>query len=169
MHCERFKEMILDDILEGCDSAKNDELQDHVRACGDCRMEYERMQSLIGIIQPDPEKGLSDFEKLKLENRIYRTRLSRLSSGNRKAFYFKPLAAAAAALLFFLLGFSVRSVHQDDSVIEEMTVADQRIEEFLDRSLPDLSRQRMSPRGLLAMAKGARNALQEYESSRQLP
>ena len=169
MSCERFKEMILDSILDECDPIKNTELQKHILTCEDCRLEYEQMQSATGIMKTKSGEELTPVEKLELENIIYRARLRQFTSRNARVVFLKRLTAAAASLFLFFLGFSIRSFYPGDSGIEELTVADQRIEEFLGRSLPDLSGQRMSSRGLFMMAKGARKALQEYESSRQLP
>jgi len=154
MNCVRFKEMILDSILDECDSEKNTELQKHILTCEGCRLEYEQMQSAIGIMKTETGDELTPFEKLELENRIYRSRLHRLSAGNSKVAYFKRLAAVAAALFFLFLGFSIRSYYPGDSEIEQKPAVDQRIKEF--------------PGGrFLLMAKG-KKALAELESVKQL-
>lgn len=169
MSCDRFKEMILDSIVDEYDPEKNAEIREHIATCDNCRLEYEQIRSALTIMKPESGQGLTPVEKLKLENRIYQARLRRFSVRNYRGVILKRLTAIAAALFFFFLGFSTRSFYPGDSGIEERTAADQRIEELLDRSLPDLSGQRVSPWGFLAMAKGAKKALQEYESSRQLP
>jgi hypothetical protein len=155
MSCERFKEMILDSIVDGNDPERNVDFQKHILTCKDCRLEYEQIKSAVRIIKPEPGEGLTPVEKLKLENRIYEARLKRFASKNTRGVYIKRLTAIAAALFFFFLGFSIRSFYTGDTGLEEKIAVEQRIEEF--------------PAGrLLLIAKG-RKALLASESSRQLP
>ena len=155
MSCERFKEMILDNIVDENDLEKNADLQKHILTCEACRLEYEQTKSAIRIMKPEPGEGLTTIEKLRLENGIYEARLRRFASRNTRGVYIKRLTAIAAALFFFFLGFSIRSFYTGDSGIEKKTAAEQRVAEL--------------PAGrFLLIAKG-RKALQEYESVRQLP
>jgi hypothetical protein len=155
MGCERFKEMILDSIVDEYDPEKNAVIQKHILTCADCRLEYEQIQSALGILKPESGEGLTPIEKLKLVNRIYEVRLKQFTSRNYGIVNLKRLAAIAAALFFFFLGFSVRSFYSGHSTIEDRIAADQRIEAF--------------PGGrFLLMAKG-KKALAELESVKQLP
>jgi hypothetical protein len=155
MNCERFKEMILDSVVDGYDPEKNNDLQTHILTCADCRLEYEQIKSAVRILKPEPGERLAPVEKLKIENRIYEARLRRFASKNTRGVYIKRLTAIAAALFFFFLGFSIRSIYTGDTGLEEKIAAVQRIEEL--------------PAGrFLLMAKG-RKALLASESPRQFP
>ena len=155
MSCDKFKEMILDGILDELDSEKNMDLQKHIHSCEDCRLEYEQIKSAVRIMKPESGEGLTTTEKLMIENRVYEARLRRFATKNSRVVYLKRLAATAAALFFFFLGFSIRSFYPGDSAIEKMKVAYPRIEEF--------------PGGrFLLMAKG-KKALAELESVKRLP
>lgn len=155
MSCERFKEMILESILDDQDPEKNAEFQKHILTCGDCRLEYEQIRSAVRIIKPEPGEGLSPIEKLKIEKRIYEARLRRFASKNTRGVYIKRLAAVAAALFFFFLGFSIRSFYTGDTGLEEKIASEQRIQEF--------------PGARFLLAAKGRKALLASESPRQLP
>ena len=155
MSCERFKEMILNSIVDGNDPERNVDLQKHILACKDCRLEYEQIKSAVRILEPEPGEGLSPIEKLKIENRIYEARLRRFAIKNNRGVYIKRLTAVAAALFFFFLGFSIRSFYTGDTGLEEKIASEQRIQEF--------------PGARFLLAAKGRKALLASESPRQLP
>ena len=168
MSCDKFKELILDNLLEEPDANNNPELRKHINTCNACRLEYERIQSAVQALKPGKGEGLSLVEKLRLENNIYEARLKRLSGGNLGILWLKRLAAIAAALIFFFLGYSIRSLHQVSLPDRNMASAEKNIEELMNAPFSRISGQHISPQGLLLIAKGSK-ALQEYESMKPRP
>jgi hypothetical protein len=168
MNCERFKEMILDSVVDGYDPEKNTDFQTHILICAECRLEYEQTKSAVRILKPEPGEGLNPIEKLKIENRIYEARLRRFASGNYRVINLKRLTAIAAALFFFFLGFFIRSFFPVSPSPDEIVSREKRIEELLDLRLLDVSGQRFSSRGFLVMKKGIQ-AFLEGESEKQSP
>lgn len=162
MSCDNFNELILDSILKDSDTHNKIELQKHIKTCNKCRLEYEQIQSAVKALSPDTSEGLTLVEKLQLENEIYEDRLRRLSGRNSGIVWFKRLTAVAAALFFFFLGYSIRSVSPDNLPAQNMASDEKSIEKRMNLQLSRISGQRVSPRGLLLIAKG-KKALEEYE------
>ena len=116
MSCEQYKEMMLDSILGEQDINENARLLQHISECKDCRLEYDRICAAVDVIKPQEDENLSPIEKLKLENAIYKARLSRLSASRSYTnVFFKRIAAVAAA---FLLVFQYGSFIRKGSILK---------------------------------------------------
>jgi hypothetical protein len=165
MSCDTFKELILDSVLEDSDTYERSELQKHISTCSACRIEYEQIQSAVRSLKPDAGEGLSLVEKLRIENKIYAARLNRLSGRRSGNMRIKRLTAIAAALFFFFLGYSIRTMAPNNRPIQDTASSGKNIEKRINLQLARLYGQRISPRGLLLIAKGEK-ALQEYETAK---
>jgi len=163
MSCDKFKEMILNSILDEQSNEAGDMLQSHIQTCDDCRHEYEQLCAAVGILKSGPNESMLPVEKLRFQNRIYKAQLSRLSARNNRSVALKRLSAIAAALIFFFLGFSSRSFYQEDFGPKESVSREERIEDLIKQQISDLPGQRVSHRGFLLIAKG-RKAIEEHES-----
>jgi len=144
MSCDKFKEMILDSILDEQDSKNYDTLQNHIHICDDCRLEYKQLYAAVEILRPESNEGMRPGEKLELENRIFNTQLQRLSIRDSRAIVFKRLAAVAAAFIFFFIGFLSRSFYQEGSNLKGRASMEEGIEGFIKQQLSDSSGQRVS-------------------------
>jgi hypothetical protein len=156
MSCDKFKELIMDSVLEESHTHERSELQQHIRTCNACRIEYEQIQSAVQALKPDGGEGLSLVEKLQIENKLYEARLNRLSSRHSGNLWFKRLAAIAAAIFFFFLGYSMKTAVKDNRPIQDMASSKEGIDERTNLEYARLYGQRISPRGLLLIAKGER-------------
>jgi hypothetical protein len=163
MSCDRFKELILDSILDESDTHDIIELQKHISICNACRIEYEQIQSAVKALRPDSGEALSLVEKLRLENKLYEARLNRLSGRRSGNPWLKRLAAIAAAVFFFIFGYSIRTMVPDNRATRDMASTEKIIEARMNLQLSRIYGQRVSPRGLLLIAKGEK-ALEKYES-----
>ena len=163
MSCDKFREIMLEVILGDQNIDEHAGLLQHIKQCEDCRLEYDQLGTAVGTIKPLPDESLSPMEKLELENKIYKARLSKLSTGNiNKHVFLKRIAAIAAAFLFFILGFSSRPFYQNRFDLKEMASTEKRIEDVIRRQIAGSSGQRVSPRGLLLIAKG-KKAIEQHE------
>jgi hypothetical protein len=165
MSCDTFKELILDSVLEESDTYERSALKKHISTCSACRIEYEQIQSAVRSLKPDAGEGLSLVEKLRIENKIYAARLNRLSSRRSGNMWIKRLTAIAAALFFFFLGYSIRTIAPNNRPIQDTASSEKNIEKRINLQLARLYGQRISPRGLLLIAKGEK-ALKEYETAK---
>ncbi|MBN1570231.1 MAG: hypothetical protein JXA73_20485 [Acidobacteria bacterium] len=162
MNCDKFKELILDSILEESDSPDSMELQKHIRTCSACRIEFEQIQSAVRTLKPGAGEELSLVEKLRIENKIYEARLKRLSGKRFRNTWIKRLTAIAAAVFFFFLGYSIRTTLPGNRPIKDRASYKESIEERMNLQFARIYGQRISPRGLLLIAKGEK-ALEEYK------
>lgn len=163
MSCEQYKEMMLDSILGEQDINENARLLQHISECKDCRLEYDRICAAVDVIKPQEDENLSPIEKLKLENAIYKARLSRLSASRSYTnVFFKRIAAVAAAFLFMFVGFSIRQFYQERVDLKGREMAEERIGDVIRQQDYLSYGQRMSPQGLLLIAKG-KKALEQFK------
>lgn len=162
MPCDKFQEFMLDHILEELDSSDAMEFGKHIASCRACRMEYEQIQSAVEALKPGAEDALSLVEKLRLENTIYAARLRRLSGGRLRNVWIQRLTATAAAVLIFLLGYSLKTMVPNGRSIHDAAPANEKIEARIDPKLVRQYGQRISSRGLLLIAKGEK-ALDAYK------
>jgi hypothetical protein len=153
----------MDRIMEESDSPETIELQKHIRTCSTCHREYEQIQSAVQALNPGTGEGLSLVEKLQLENKIYEACLNRLSGRRSGNMWLNRLAAIAAALFFFFLGYSIKTVVPDNRPLQDIASSGKGIEERMNLQLARIYGHRISPRGLLLIAKGEK-ALEKYES-----
>lgn len=138
-HCERYSGLI-EDLVEGeFDEQRAAQAESHIFDCAKCRSEYEllrREKEVLGqylfVFEPPPNSWISfqarleEDEKKVSDNIVFPVELSRRKK-RIFVFGFSPaLAAAAALLLFFGIGFVALRNATFEKKIAEIKLKDSR-------------------------------------------
>ena len=122
MNCKYVLDNIPLYILDELTPEEIKYLKNHLKTCPACQAEFESYGDVMEMITNDSCKTLSEVEKLKLENSIYKIYLSQ--SKNRtshKNMFGYSLKAAAVIVIFFIGYFS--STITADLVQEQSRIA----------------------------------------------
>ncbi|MCK4606693.1 MAG: zf-HC2 domain-containing protein [candidate division Zixibacteria bacterium] len=156
MNCKRYKDALPMYAAGDLDSSERDKLEGHLKVCPDCRAELEKLSDVVTMLSPTGSDSLTDIEKLRLENAVYR-RLAAKSSGANKTHGITGLIIrVAAVLVIFFSGYGAQTL------ISGPDKDQQTMPGVFEASLGMMSRQRpviasglrFSPEGLKIIARG---------------
>ncbi|HOD65960.1 MAG TPA: zf-HC2 domain-containing protein [candidate division Zixibacteria bacterium] len=166
MTCRECRDLLPALVLGEVSESDRPAVMNHLAACAACRSEFECLQSICSALTSDGEGGLSELERLRLENTVWRrlaTPESAASGGGRFARY---ALRVAAALVLFGLGYFVRP-HLGGAPAPAQPVASDRLEATLaalDRR--ELTRDmRFSATGFKVIAHGRKAVIEKLESA----
>lgn len=105
MNCKECRNLMVVRIYGRLESAEEQELQTHVRGCGECRLMYNRFEEHTSILAGADPETLPDWEAswLTIEGGAFPER----KSGRIKWSIPRPVLAAATLVLVFILGTMV--------------------------------------------------------------
>ncbi|UCG62345.1 MAG: zf-HC2 domain-containing protein [Candidatus Zixiibacteriota bacterium] len=160
MNCEKYKDRLPLYVLGEVQGDDLGTLEEHIRICSSCGLAVEELKSLISSLADSSDDDLTESEKLRLENNVYRA-LVRRSSSERTS---QPkiisrlapvVVRVAAVLVIFLFGYVSRSLvpvaEQSTATMAESVGSQVELAKY-HRAVA--SQLRFSPDGLKAIAKG---------------
>lgn len=112
MNCDSYKDTLPLFASGDLGPKESENLAQHLDACPTCRAEYEKLTEIVAALAPTDSERLTDLEKLRLENEVYR-RFARKANRNhqqrKRSVAARVILPVAAAFLLFILGYSTRS------------------------------------------------------------
>ncbi len=105
MKCEDYQVRLLEFTESGADINSYPEIGKHIETCENCRIEFNEMKALFGIMERDKTR---EFEDARLANLV--VDVNRQIDNTEKTFRFNPkyffsiVTATAAAVLILLMG-----------------------------------------------------------------
>jgi anti-sigma factor RsiW len=110
MNCDTCRDLIPLALVGELTEHQRRELDEHLKTCDDCGIEWETMRQTVDRLAPDPRDSLTDIEKLRLENGV----LTKLLTERTRFAHDRPSRAVrtgrvllrlAAAVILFALGY----------------------------------------------------------------
>ena len=112
MNCDQYRDSLPLYVSGDLGPEESEKLAQHLDVCPACRAEYEKLSEIVAALSPTDSERLTDLEKLRMENEVYR-RLSQKASRNylrgKRPVAARAVLQIAAAFLLFILGYSARS------------------------------------------------------------
>ncbi len=158
MNCKKYINMLPLYATGDLDKAELDNVKAHLDSCDKCRDEFKQLNELVSSLRTNSNTGLSDFEKLKLENNILRklTKEKILNVPVQRSSISINLLRIAAAVILFFMGFSIKSIMTEPETKEEFNNAQVMLTSLerteAQRSIP--SGMRFSEAGFKLIASG---------------
>lgn len=113
MNCDLYKDTLPLYASGDLGPKESEKLAQHLEVCPTCRAEYEKLSEIVAVLAPTDSERLTDLEKLRLENEVYR-QLARKANRNhqqrKRSVAARVILPVAAAFLLFILGYSTRSL-----------------------------------------------------------
>ena len=111
MNCKKYINLLPLYATGDLDNAELDNVKAHLKLCENCREELKQVSEIASMLTSSPE-GMTELEKLKLENDIYRKLAKEkvLTDSDNKSSITINLLRIAAALIIFFIGFSIKSI-----------------------------------------------------------
>jgi outer membrane lipoprotein-sorting protein len=108
MKCNYISENVADLFDENIETAKKNEILEHIESCMDCRQAYQEMKQVISDLQPKISIEASESLKDRVIRKIEDTRILKPVNMNRTKVMFTParkrmMAIAAVLIIFFAL------------------------------------------------------------------
>ncbi len=115
MNCYTCREMIPLAALGELNDDRRRGLEDHLKDCDSCRKELEQLAEIGAMLADQPDDGLSELERLRIENNVLRQLAVKQATGASSTIqtYIRVLARVAAALVLFLIGYLARPAVAD--------------------------------------------------------
>jgi len=108
MNCGKHKDRIPLLILGDLEPAEREELEKHLQDCAMCRAELGKIREVARMLTPSDSEDLTDLEKLRLENQIYRKlalEATRDRGSEKRIWSTRMFVRVAAAVAIFFLGY----------------------------------------------------------------
>jgi len=138
--------------------AEKRELEQHLKECSACRAELEELRVVVAMFEPGGADGLTEIERLRLENEIYRKLAARPPTGlstQKASRVISTLVRIAAAIAIFALGYAAHPLFtapgRPEASVAQLVESRGSIPENWQASASGL---RLSPNGLRAIARG---------------
>ncbi len=155
MSCKRYKDALPLYVTGDLDPDEHSKLDEHLKVCPRCRTEFEKFSDVVAMLSPTGSDNLTDLEKLRLENAVYR-RLAAESSGTRRTpGIIGIIIRVAAVLVIFFSGYGAQSL------VSELDQDQQTLPGVIEASVGMMrqrpaiaSRLRFSAEGLKVIARG---------------
>ncbi len=106
MTCLEALEYISRDIDGDLNEFEKEELQKHIESCPSCKKEYEEMKSIVDSMRNEEMLDLPSGFHDELMDRINESKVVPLKSVNKKPYYKKYTAIAAAIAVFAVVGIT---------------------------------------------------------------
>jgi len=112
MNCKKYINLLPLYATGDLDNEELDDVKAHLKLCVNCREELKQVSEIASMLSSSESTGMTELEKLKLENDIYRklTKEKIMTDSNKKSNITINLLRVAAALIIFFIGFSVKSI-----------------------------------------------------------
>jgi len=112
MNCKKYIDLLPLYVTGDLDKPERDDVKAHLEQCENCREELQKYSELASLLKSATSNGITEVEKLKLENDIYRAmakkKITSASKGN--SILTTNLLRVAAAIIIFFIGFGVKSI-----------------------------------------------------------
>lgn len=166
MNCRKYRDLMAAAALGELSESDKRGFDTHLEGCESCRTEFERMRQLSQLLAVDPGDSLSELDRLRLENSVYR-RLAEPSVWPKYGRNHMPrtLIRIAAALVLVGLGYLAHPLLSQESQ-PNPALTTQPIASTLtvyERDLPAGSR--FTAGGFKVIAHGRKAAIEEFEKS----
>ncbi len=155
MNCKRYKDALPLYATGDLDSSIREKLEEHLKVCPDCRAELEKLSDVVAMLSPTGSDSLTDIEKLRLENAVYRRLVAKSSGAYKSQRVTGLIIRVAAVLVIFFSGYGVQSLvsgldkdQQTMPGVFEASLSMSRQRQAI------ASRMRFSPEGLKVIARG---------------
>ena len=127
------------------DKSELEDVKAHLELCENCREELKQVSEITSILTSIKSTGMTELEKLKLENELYRKLAKEkiLTDTNRRSSITINLLRVAAALIIFFIGFSVKSIMTEPEAVKDYNDA-----QVMLTSLEKTGNQRLVSSGL---------------------
>ena len=149
--CETYQEKLALQALGLIGSQKDQDLDDHLASCADCRQELRDLVKTRDLLGEPEEFAITELEAARLAAGYYQTLLRRSAAPAR---WKTILWRTAAALTLITLGYGGRDfVPREDreaSPVKSPEVQITRLEE-VETERPEI---RLSPEGMMLIARG---------------
>lgn len=106
MTCLEALEYISRDIDGDLNEFEKEELQKHIESCSSCKKEYEEMKSIVDSMKNEEMLDLPSGFHDELMDKINESKVVPLKSVNKKPYYKKYTAIAAAIAVFAVVGIT---------------------------------------------------------------
>ena len=106
MTCLEALEYISRDIDGDLNEFEKEELQKHIESCPSCKKEYEEMKSIVDSMKNEEMLDLPSGFHDELMDKINESKVMPLKSVNKKPYYKKYTAIAAAIAVFAVVGIT---------------------------------------------------------------
>lgn len=145
MNCKKYINLLPLYVTGDLDKAELDDVKAHLKLCENCREELKQVSEIASMLTSTESSGMTELEKLKLENEIYRKLAKEkiLTDSENKSSITINLLRVAAALIIFFIGFSVKSI-----ITEPKAVKDYNDAQVMLTSLEKTGNQRLVSSGL---------------------
>lgn len=168
MNCGKYLDLLPLRAIDELTPAEKKMLDAHIEECHDCRAEADRLEELTRTLQLPPGDGMTELEKLKLENVMLR-RLTRIRTNKASArvTLSRGLLRVAATVMLVASGFLLATLfnHQTSSPRISNAVIENQMASLTEN--PRIAAgHRFSAAGLKLIARG-RNALEAQNPSAQ--
>jgi len=112
MNCKKYIDLLPLYVTGDLDKPERDDVEAHLEQCENCREELQKYSELASLLKSASSNGITEVEKLKLENDIYRAmakkKIANASKGN--TILTTNLLRVAAAIIIFFIGFGAKAL-----------------------------------------------------------
>ncbi len=160
MNCIEYRSLLPALVLGELSEDQRKQLEEHLEGCSSCRAELEQIQNIYACLDEDARADrLTEVEKLRLESAIYRQLAATAKSRPAPSRVFTLLTRLAAAILLFVLGYTVHSFIADREQSGAVRHIEQVNPSLAQYDLNLTGSMRFSAAGLKAIAEGRKAAL----------
>lgn len=106
MNCDAYKEKLPLFAFDELDEMQRADVERHVASCPDCAAELAEFSALVAEFSGSGSEGLSELEKLKIENEVLKASLNIQSDTSSHPFAGSGFICIAAAIVLIFVGFS---------------------------------------------------------------
>lgn len=168
MTCKKYRDLMAGAALGDLPETEQINFERHLAGCDSCRGEYHRMRLLTRTLNSAPTVSLSEVDRLRLENAVYR-RLAEPTLWQKYGRNPMPrkLIRIAAAVVLVGLGYFAHPLLSGSSKPDPAIAAPPATSTLAvyQRDFPSGSR--FTGAGFKAIAYGRKAALEQYERAGQ--
>jgi len=112
MNCKKYIDLLPLYVTGDLDKPERDDVEAHLEQCENCREELQKYSELASLLKSASSNGITEVEKLKLENDIYRAMAKKkiTSASKVNSILTTNLLRVAAAIIIFFIGFGAKAL-----------------------------------------------------------